>query len=218
MTRKALIFDFDLTLADSSQGIFQCVNHAMQQMDYPSFEYDTIKKLIGYSLPDTFRMLTGIDDIEKQKEFTKVYVEHANSVMNKNTFIFPEVFDVIPKLKKQGFHMAIVSTKYRYRIEGILERDKLTNYFDYIIGGEDVKELKPNPEGLELAIQKLGVEKKNAIYIGDTLIDSETAQRAGVKFIGVLTGTTTEADFKTNLNGGSIIQDLNHLSNRIATS
>ncbi len=217
MQRKALIFDFDLTLADSSQGIFQCVNFAMQQLGYPSFEYDIIKKLIGFTLPDTFRMLTGIEEAEKGKEFTTHYVKHADLVMNQNTFLFPEVFKVIPKLKEQGFLMAIVSTKYRYRISGVLERDKLSNCFDYIIGGEDVSQHKPNPEGLELAIQKLGIGKENAIYIGDTTIDLETAQRAKVKFIGVLTGTTREADFKTNLNGGRIIKDLNHLLATIET-
>ncbi len=217
MSKKALIFDFDLTLADSSQGIFQCVNFAMQQMGFQTFEYNSIKKLIGFSLPETFRILTGVENPEKGKEFTTHYVKHADLVMNINTVMFPEVFNVIPKLKEQGFLMAIVSTKYRYRITGILERDKLNHCFDYIIGGEDVKELKPNPEGLELAIQKLGIEKEEVVFIGDTLIDLETAQSAGVKFIGVLTGTTTETDFKTNLNGGKIIKDLNHLSATVKT-
>lgn len=211
MQKKALIFDFDLTLADSSQGIFQCVNFAMQQMDFQSFDYESIKRLIGYSLPDTFKILTGNNDEEKGREFTSFYVEHADKVMNQNTKWFPEIFTVIPELKKKGFLTAIVSTKYRYRIEGIIKRDKLTDYFSCIIGGEDVKAHKPNAEGLLLAIEKLGVDKEEVLYIGDTIIDAETARNAAVDFIGVLTGTTAEDDFKSN-QFYHIIENLSYLS------
>ncbi len=211
---KALIFDFDLTLADSSQGIFQCVNYALQKTGNQLVDYDYVKKLIGHSLPETFKLITGKTSDLEAKEFTSHFTEHADKVMNLNTFLFPEVFETIPELRKQGFRTAIVSTKFRYRIAGILERDNMTELFDYIIGGEDVKYHKPNPEGLLSAIQKLGIQKEEAIYIGDTVIDVETAQRAGVDFIAVLRGTTTEADFKT-IHQGIIIQDISHLKSVI---
>jgi phosphoglycolate phosphatase len=210
MHTKALIFDFDLTLADSSQGIFQCVNYSLQKLGYQQVDYNTIKKLIGHSLPETFKLLTGNNIIEEANEFTTLFTKHADEVMNKNTTLFPEVFSVLPEYKKHGFQTAIVSTKYRYRIAGILDRDNASHYFDYIIGGEDVKEHKPNPEGLLLAIQKLDVQKSEVIYIGDTLIDAETAQRTGVEFIGVLSGTTTESDFRIKHSGG-IIKNISEL-------
>ena len=65
------------------------------------------------------------------------------------------------------------------------------NFFDIIIGGEDVTHAKPHPEGLLKAIEKLGMNPKEVLYIGDSLVDSQTAQAAGVDFGGVTTGTTT---------------------------
>ena len=103
MHKKTLIFDFDLTLADSSQGIFQCVNYALQQMGFQNVDYPTIKSLIGHSLPKTFNLLTGNTHVERAKEFTSLFVEHADIVMNENTFLFPEVAKIIPEMKKQGF-------------------------------------------------------------------------------------------------------------------
>ena len=63
---------------------------------------------------------------------------------------------------------------------------------DVIIGGDDVKNEKPDPEGLLTAIQKL---KNQALYVGDSIVDAKTAQSAGVDFVAVLTGTTEREEF-----------------------
>ena len=62
---------------------------------------------------------------------------------------------------------------------------------DIIVGGEDVKAAKPSPEGLLLAIKRLHVSKAETLYIGDSTVDAETAQAAGVDFAGVTHGVTT---------------------------
>lgn len=67
---------------------------------------------------------------------------------------------------------------------------------DIIVGAEDVKIEKPNPEGLRCIIERLNLEKDNVLYVGDNLVDAQTAQNAGVDFIGVLTGTTDRQDFE----------------------
>jgi phosphoglycolate phosphatase len=210
MSKKALIFDFDLTLADSSKGIFQCINYAVEKMGLDRYDYSSIKKLIGYSLTETFKILTGNDKNEDAEKFKAFFTEHADIVMNDNTFLFNEVYNVIPCLKKEGFLLGIVSTKYRYRIAGVLEREKLLNYFDCIIGGEDVKQHKPSAEGLLLAVKKLNLNNQDALYIGDTLIDAETAKTANIDFIGVLSGETREADFK-EYHVTTVIQNLSYL-------
>ena len=155
MQKNTLLFDFDLTLADSSQGIFQCINYALAKMSYPEHDFESIKLTIGHSLPTTFRILTGNNINKEADKFVKLFVEKADEIMNTNTIIYPEVYEILPKLKEQGFKTAIISTKYRYRIKGVLKREKLANYFDLIVGGEDVEEHKPHPEGLLLAIEKL---------------------------------------------------------------
>ncbi|MDF1547566.1 MAG: HAD-IA family hydrolase [Bacteroidales bacterium] len=195
MQKTTLLFDFDLTLADSSQGIFKCISYALNKMAYKNIDYETIKLTIGHSLKETFRILTGNSNHEKATQFTTLFVEKADEIMNDNTVIFPEVFELLPKIKELGFKTGIVSTKYGYRIQGVLKRDGLSPYFDIIVGGDDVKNHKPNPEGLLLAINKLNVEKNEVLYIGDSMVDAEAAKLGEVDFVAVLTGTVTKEMF-----------------------
>ena len=64
-----------------------------------------------------------------------------------------------------------------------------------MLGGEDVPAFKPDPRGLLLALERLAVAPADAIYVGDTTIDAEAAANAGLRFVAVLTGPTTRADF-----------------------
>ena len=69
------------------------------------------------------------------------------------------------------------------------------DYFDFIIGGEDVENLKPDPEGLIKVLSNLGVFSAEAIYVGDSLIDAKTAKEANVPFVAVLSGVTSSDSF-----------------------
>jgi phosphoglycolate phosphatase len=80
-------------------------------------------------------------------------------------------------------------------VEGVLQREGILDYFNLVLGGQDVPEYKPDPSGLLLGIERLGVPPRDALYVGDTTIDAETARRGGVPFVGVLTGVTTREEF-----------------------
>ena len=69
----------------------------------------------------------------------------------------------------------------------LLSKKLPSNFLDIIVGGEDVKEPKPSPEGVLLAIKEFGCNKEEVLYIGDSIVDAETAQSAQVDFAGVLT-------------------------------
>ena len=89
-----------------------------------------------------------------------------------------------------------MSTKFRFRIETTLRREDLLDSFETIIGGEDVSNHKPDPEGLLKAIRKLESAPENSLYVGDSVIDAEAAKRAGVPFVAVLSGVTPRQDFE----------------------
>lgn len=196
MQKTTLIFDFDYTLADSSKGIFECANYALENLGYQPHGFESISQTIGHSLPETFRLLASNQDKNEAEKFVQLFVSHADKVMNDLTVIYPEVFELMPEIKKLGYKTGIVSTKYRYRIKGVLEREGLDQYFDIIVGGEDVNEHKPNPEGLLLILNEFGLEKKDLLYVGDSLVDAEAAKRADVDFIAVTTGSTTKEQFE----------------------
>lgn len=192
---RAIVFDFDLTLADSTKGVIECVNFALDRMDLPRADDERIRHTIGLSLKATFQNLTGHKRNEDADVFVSRYVERADQIMADMTVVYDGVPDTTVKLIETGFELGIVSTKFRYRIEDILERAELSNRFGVIVGGEDVTEHKPHPEGLLTAVSRLKVNSGNVYYVGDSMVDALTAERAGVSFIAVLTGTTGEREF-----------------------
>lgn len=193
---KAFIFDFDYTLGDSTNGIALSINYALEKLGYALPNITDIKKTIGLSLTETFYTLTSNNNLDEAKQFAELFREKADNIMVANTELYTGVKDILQKLKSQGYKTAIVTTKFRYRIEGILSKFDANHLIDIIIGGEDVKIEKPNPEGLLCAIHRFNVTKDEALYIGDSLVDAKTAKNAEVNFAAVLTGTTTRDDFR----------------------
>lgn len=192
---KAIIFDFDYTLGDSTKGIALSINYALEQLGQGEKKIEDIKKTIGLSLKDTYFALTSRDDLNETEKFTKLFKEKADFIMVDNTQLYEGVKETLQKLKAKGYKLAIVTTKFHYRIEQILTKFNANELIDIIVGAEDVKVEKPNPEGLLWAIEHLEVTKEEVLYVGDSLVDARTAENAKVKFAAVLTGTTTKDEF-----------------------
>jgi phosphoglycolate phosphatase len=115
--------------------------------------------------------------------------------MADRTVVYDYVPETIEHLRGKGLRLGIVSTKYRYRIVEVLGREGLLEPFEVIIGGEDVSEFKPDPESLNLALDKLDIPPEAALYVGDSVVDAEAALRAGVPFVAVLSGSTPREAF-----------------------
>ncbi len=192
---RAIIFDFDLTLADSTKGIIECVNFALERLNLPQADDERIKRTIGMSLEDTFLRLTGQANGQNVSLFASNFVKRADQVMVDLTSVFDSVSATTERLIEMGFELGIVSTKFRYRIEEILAREGLSNRFGVIIGGEDVAEHKPHPGALTTAISRMQMDASDVLYVGDSKVDALTAARAKVPFIAVLSGATSKVEF-----------------------
>lgn len=206
----AYLFDFDYTLADSSAGIVKCFRIVLERHGHMNIDDYTIKRTIGKTLEQAFTIMTGIDDPQILAGYRKEYVREADLYMTAFTHLFPETLDVLQILKKQGAKVGIISTKYRYRIQELLQPLLPSDFLDVLIGGEDVHAAKPDPEGLLMALQHIGVPTDEALYIGDSIVDAQTAQAAGTDFAGVLHGMTTRDELEGWPNV-AVMNDLNEL-------
>ncbi|WP_193100174.1 HAD family hydrolase [Burkholderia sp. Z1] len=191
MSVRAVIFDFDLTLADSSAAIIECTEYALHQLDAAGATPAQIGVVIGLPLHEMFRSLTGETDPARADAFARHFVARADEIMVHGTRIYPEVPPLLARLREQGLAVAIVSSKFRYRIDAILALNGLQALVDVLIGGEDVQRHKPDPEGLVLALARLGVPAGAAIYVGDHAVDAQAAERAGMPFVGAVSGMTS---------------------------
>jgi phosphoglycolate phosphatase len=131
------------------------------------------------------------------------------------TVLYPTVDSTMRLLRRQGKKLGIVSTKFRYRIEGVLQRDNVRDLFDVIVGGEDVASPNPDPEGLHRAITSLQCSLEKTLYVGDSVADAEAAKRAKVSFAAVLSGVTSRNEFR-DYPVIEIVEDLLQLPERLA--
>ncbi|MFX1536010.1 MAG: HAD family hydrolase [Promethearchaeota archaeon] len=193
---KLILFDFDYTLADSSKGVVICYQYALAQTGNSKASEEAIKDTIGLELKEGFKHF--IDNPEVMDECIALFKEKAEEVMVNNTFLLPMTSVTIRKLSERGYLVGIVSTKYAYRIQEILQKNELNQYFKVIIGGENVKNFKPAPEGILKACTRMGIDPQESIFVGDSVVDIKAGKAAGVNaVIGVLTGRTKKANFLT---------------------
>ena len=211
---RSVIFDFDYTLADSTTGVVDCVNYALQKMGLPPADVGAIQALIGVSLSETFARLAGDHHRERSEEFKRLFVERGDQVMVRGVRLFDSTKPAVTRLLAAGMTLGIVSTKFRYRINEVLRREGLEEAFAIIVGGEDVSDHKPDPSGLNAAIAGLGRSLSEVLYVGDSTVDAETARRAGVPFVAVLSGVTPRGAF-SDYPVRAILEDLGALPDLI---
>jgi phosphoglycolate phosphatase len=192
---QAVVFDFDYTLADSSQGAVDCINFALAEMGLGHVSPEAACRTIGLSLHETFLTLGEHHQPHRCDEFHRLFVQRAEEVMSNLTVLYESVPATVGALRGAGLRLGIVSTKYRRRINEVLKREALLDDFEVVIGGEDVEHHKPHPQGLLEAIGKLGCSPASVVYVGDSVVDAELAHRTGVPLIVVLSGVTPRAHF-----------------------
>ncbi|MYK16863.1 HAD-IA family hydrolase [Candidatus Poribacteria bacterium] len=209
---QTIIFDFDYTLVDSARGTIDGVNFAFSQMGLPLASDDTIQRAIGLSLPDILISLAGETDPKRIDEFTQFFLQRADETMVALAEFYEGVPETVQVLLNLNIQLAIVSQKNRPYIQGILAKENLVDAFPVIVGGGDAA-YKPNPEGLLLAVAQTSGTPEQCVYVGDSVTDAETARRADITFIAVLSGVTPREAFEDYdvyavLDGASDLLDL----------
>ncbi len=195
MKYKAVLFDFDYTLGDSTEPIVASYTVGLTGMGFPVPDREAVRATIGHTLENGYTMVTGDDSEENRREFYHRFKAHAAQIMIRDSVLCPGAEEVLNWLKEVGVRTGLVSTKGSDQIAGIFAKYGLRDGLFPIIGGQDVTKNKPDPEGLNLALEQLGLGKDEVLFCGDTVIDAETAKRAGVDFCAVLNGTTPAEAF-----------------------
>ncbi len=180
-------------------------------MGVPLASDAAIRQTIGLSLPDILTALAGEAYSKRVEEFTRLFLQRADGTMVDLAEFYEGVPETIQALQNLNIQLAIVSQKNRYYIQGILAKENLVDAFPIIVGGGDAP-YKPNPEGLHMAIAETNSDPRSCLYVGDSVTDAKTAQRAGIKFIATLSGVTPREAFE-NYNTYAVLEDVPELLN-----
>ena len=192
---RAVCFDFDYTLADATDSIVAGFQHGFTQMGWPAPDRETVRGTIGYLLEDAYTMLTGDSDPARRAQFRPLFLEVAKERQRRETVLFPGAEELLRALHGHGVKTAIVSTKRGDTIQYIMERYHLLDQLEFVIGSEDVHAPKPDPQGLNMALERMCLKPEELLFCGDTVLDAGAAKNAGCPFCAVLNGTTPAGDF-----------------------
>jgi phosphoglycolate phosphatase len=185
---RAVVFDFDGTLADSYAAITASVNHVRAHHGLPPVEVAEVRRHVGrgphYLIEHTIG--TGNRDGDLAR-----YCAHHPTVMLAQTRLLPGAVDALRAVHGTGRRAAVCSNKPREFTLALLTHLQIADLVDVVIGPEDAARPKPAPEMLLLALERLGAGAGEALYVGDMVVDIQTARGAGVPVWVVPTGSDT---------------------------
>lgn len=184
--KKLICLDLDNTLILSDKAHIEAYNHALKQFGYERYDSHCLIKLFGRPKIDIAKILMPERSIKECKQLLKVHDECLASITYKYAKKVKGVDIVLSKLKKY-YTIAIVSNTIHESIIYLLKGSKLNiNYFDLILGSNEVKNSKPYPD--EILKAKRLLHHKPEYMVGDSIYDLIAANKAKVNGIGVLTG------------------------------
>jgi len=180
-----ILFDLDGTLIDSTEAILESFNVAFKTFNKDVPSETLIKAEIGHPLDHMFATL-GVKE-KMVWEYVHVYKMHYRKISCAKTVLLPDAREAV-ELASRYATLGVVTTKTaKYSIE-LLEHMGLMEYFEVLIGREDVQYPKPHPEPIKKALSKLPTVTNEAWMIGDTCMDMLCARDANIGGIGVTCG------------------------------
>lgn len=181
-----ILFDLDGTLIDSTEAILESFYHSVAfHGEVTEVNDEMITSQIGHPLEVMFAGV-GVREISVAKHVS-TYKLHYREISRAKTFMLPNAIEAIEEASKFA-RLGIVTTKTGYYSRELMEHFGVMNYFEVLIGFENVINPKPHPEPILTALEQMKSDKANVWMIGDTRLDLEASHRAGVEAIGVLSG------------------------------
>lgn len=183
---RAVLFDFDGTLADSYAAIAASVNHVRGLKGYEPLPQEEVKRFVGRGPAHLLEHV--IPDVDHAKDLA-AYRAHHPGVMKPLTQLLPGAAHAIALLHERRILLGVCSNKPRIFTEELLDYLRILQPMDVVIGPEDVAHPKPAPDMVLAALRRLHVLPGEALYVGDMTVDVETARAAGVPVWIVCTGS-----------------------------
>lgn len=179
---RAVLFDFDGTLADAVGDIAVALNRALSLRGIAPFETDVVRDLVGGGAARLImRALKAANEVPTELDLAylkSAFVAAYQSASCDHTQLFPGVEDVLKTLKQDGYRLAVVSNKPHDLLVDVLAKLGIADAFDFVLGAGEEHALKPNSDMLIAAANALDVPLWRTVMVGDSDNDVGAAQAA----------------------------------------
>lgn len=189
---KAILFDLDGTLINSTEYIFRAFEYTLKAHGQKPVPRSKIRRRIGRALTDTYQFLTELKDVQDLFNTHRDF-QGKNLKLIKS---YSSVKETIQKLHEQRYKLAVITSRWSYIKETLEIAGIKASQFELIVGASDVQNHKPHPEPVNVVLQKLKISSDEAVMVGDGIADIEAAKAAGVKSIAVTYGFGYKKDLR----------------------
>ncbi len=193
---RNIFFDFDGTLADTSEGIVRCTQATLQEMGLPASTPQRIKATIGLPLGQCFARGTDTPP-ERVDEACATYRRIFGDIAIPCITLYPGVKEVLAQLHASGLLLAICTSRSRASLETLIRMLEIEPYFCALTNNEDVSHPKPAPDLALLLLERLGARAEESLVVGDTIFDLQMGRAAGCRTCGVTWGNQDRPTLQT---------------------
>ncbi len=185
MRFPVVLFDLDGTVVDSGGIILASMRHATRTVLGREIADEQLMAAVGG--PGLEAQMATFGGGEHVEELVRVYRAH-NEPLHDELQLCVGMDDVLVRLKDEGRQLGIVSAKRRITVEMAFAATAVGHLFDVVVGGDEAPNQKPAPDTLLVALERLGADAADAVYVGDSPFDMAAAKAAGMYAIGVTWG------------------------------
>jgi len=204
---RLLILDFDGTIGDTNSIITGTMQATLSEMGLPARSRQECSATIGLPLRDCFKALMPMTDETAEQcadVYTRIFMEsHKPGVVP----VFPHVIDTIRQLHDEGMIVTLASSRGHASLEAFVKEFQLNDYISLILGADDVKRAKPEPEPVLQTIEFINEQRKSstgtppitkaeALVVGDMSYDIFMGRNAGCMTCGVTYGNGTRKELE----------------------
>lgn len=189
-----VIFDLDGTLLNTIEDLTDSVNYILTKHNYQARSIDEIRSFVGNGMRRLIELSapSGLGEEKIDSLFAELK-EYYTSHSNIKTKLYPGILQLLTYLKSNGYKTAIVSNKNHAAVCE-LKKIYFNDYIETAIGQKEGIRRKPYADCVFSALESLGCECENAVYIGDSEVDIKTAQNADMDCIAVSWGFRTRRE------------------------
>lgn len=186
MKLEAVLFDFDMTLIDTSEALLHNVNMIARAFSLPECTRARLLEVIGMNTRDFWTALLG----DCRPEYGEYYAKRCVPTEARRMFPAVGAVECVKALRAAGVRVGCASN--RIGPLRVIRKMGLEGLMDCVVGADDVERAKPAPDVLLLGAKMLGAPPGNTLYAGDTPIDALAARAAGMKCVCVMTSNSRE--------------------------
>jgi phosphoglycolate phosphatase len=189
-----LVFDLDGTLVDSYSAIAASLNHARSSFGLPPLPTAQIRRTVGRGLE---RLVADLLGAERAVEGVRRFREHYGRTFRSSTRALPGARATLRTLHRRGYRMAVASNKPARFGASILSDTGMLPYLLEVQGPDRAGTTKPEPTMIRNCLQAMELSAAEALYVGDMVLDVESAARAGLPVVLVEGGSSTSAELRS---------------------